>query len=65
MGLKGFHVIFIFCSIALSFGFALWARDMHDASQAYGYFLTACISALIGVGLIIYAVLFIKKVKAL
>ncbi len=58
MGIKYIHVFLIVLSIALCLGFGLWALN-HDYGPL-GY----C-SFAITVGLIIYLVQFIKKMKAL
>ena len=54
MGLKGFHIVFIIASILLSFGFALWANQ-------HSFMITAIISFLIGISLIVYGIYFMKK----
>ncbi len=58
MGIKYIHVTLIVVSIALCLGFGFWALK-HDYGPL-GY----C-SFAIAVGLIVYCVQFIKKMKAL
>ena len=61
MSLKGFHIIFIIASILMAFGFAYWAYFQNTQTPATGYIATAIISTLIGVGLVVYEVNFIRK----
>jgi hypothetical protein len=58
MGIKYIHVVLILVSIGLSIGFALWTLNHHDALSSYCSFAVA-------VGLIVYCVSFIRKMKAL
>jgi len=58
MDIKYIHVVLIVVSIILSLGFGFWAL-IHD------YGLLGYCSFAIAVGLIIYCVQFIKKMKAL
>ena len=58
MGIKYIHVFLIVLSIALCFVFGLWTLDHHYAIIGYCSFVIA-------VGLIVYCLQFIKKMKAL
>ena len=58
MGIKYIHVVLIFVSIVLSLGFGFWT--LNHSYQALGYSSMA-----IAVGLIVYGIQFIKKMKAL
>ena len=58
MGIKYIHVTLIVVSIALFLGFGFWALNHDDAAWGYGSFAMA-------VGLTVYCVKFIQKMKAL
>jgi hypothetical protein len=58
MGIKYIHVTLIVVSIALSIGFGLWTLNHNDAAIGYASFAIA-------IGLVVYCVQFIKKMKAL
>jgi hypothetical protein len=58
MSLRAFHVLFIILSILMSAGCAWWA--FANGIVPFGI---AC--AVVGVGLIIYAVFFLRKTKKL
>lgn len=64
MSLKAFHIIFIIASIILAIIFGIWAINNFMEQQTYGYLFTGIGSFLVAIGLIIYEVMFIKKVKA-
>jgi len=61
MSLKAFHIVFIFFSILLAFGFAVWSFS--QASGNFTMVLIGIFSVAIGIGLIFYAVRFLKKLK--
>lgn len=63
MSLKDFHLIFISASVLCSIGFGYWAVDQHALLHGWGYLTTAISSFLVAGGLIVYEVLFIKKIK--
>ena len=65
MSLKQFHVIFIFCSITLSFGLSAWAYVGLEAGTNQGYGVLAAISFLIGLGLTWYLLQIRKKMRVL
>jgi DNA-binding transcriptional regulator of glucitol operon len=63
MSLKTFHLIFITIAVLLCFGFGWWMLRAYSefgmkSDQTYGV-----ISICIGVALIIYEIIFIKKLK--
>jgi len=64
MSLKMFHTIFIICSILLCFGFGLWSYELYETQNDPTYLCTAIGAVVAAVGLIIYKVIFIKKVKS-
>jgi hypothetical protein len=59
MSLRAFHILFIFLSILLAAGCAVWAF-VNGAAAAFGI-----VSGLIAVGLVIYGIYFIRKTKRL
>lgn len=64
MSLRTFHVIFIICSIVLAICFGSWAINSFREQQSYGYLFAGIGSFITAFGLILYEVMFIKKVKA-
>jgi len=58
MDIKYIHVALIVVSIALSFGFGLWTLN-------HNYALSGYVSFAVAVGLVVYCVQFIRKMKAL
>jgi len=58
MGIKYIHVFLIVLSIALFLCFGLWALHHGHALTGYGSFAVT-------LGLVVYCVQFIKKMKAL
>ena len=64
MSLRTFHVIFIICSILLAIVFGSWAIRNFWNEQSYAYLFTGIGSFVTAVGLLIYEVMFIRKVKA-
>jgi len=62
MSLKAFHMIFIVCSIVLSFGYGVWALSFYSHLKGPLYFIMGCLSLLLGVALIIYGVNVFRKV---
>lgn len=58
MGIKYIHVTLIIVSIALSLGFGFWTLSHDYTAWGYGSFAIA-------VGLIVYCVQFVKKMKVL
>jgi len=64
MGLRNFHLIFIVVSILLAFYFSFWCYQYSQTHQAFGYLITSIAALITGIGLLIYGVMFTKKVKA-
>lgn len=63
MSLKAFHVVFVTLSTVLATGFGVWAIQ-ESARDGQGGTLALGIGSLIGaVGLIIYGVWFLRKLK--
>ena len=63
MSLKAFHVVFIFASIVLAFGFSVWSLLAYSESRRVMDLLFGIGSALAGVGLIFYGRYVLKKLK--
>ena len=59
MSLRAFHILFIILSILMSAGCAWWAF----ASGVTPLFGISCV--VVAVGLIVYAILFLRKTKKL
>ncbi len=65
MSLKAFHILFITLSTLLALGFGAWSLNEYS-KQSDGRFLAMGILALvIGVALIVYGILFLRKLKKL
>ena len=58
MGIKYIHVFLIVLSIGLCLGFGFWTLN-HD------YLIIGYLSFVVAIGLVVYCVQFIKKMKAL
>ncbi len=63
MSLKSFHIFFIGCAVLLAFGFSLWAFQSYAAVPGIVMLSTGIVSMLIGIGLIVYGIRFLKKLK--
>lgn len=63
MSLKAFHIVFITASILLAFGFAAWSAMTYSDQGGLSYLMYAIGSALCGIGLIVYEVYVLKKLK--
>ncbi|MBI5150306.1 MAG: hypothetical protein HZA28_06015 [Candidatus Omnitrophica bacterium] len=63
MSLRDFHILFVTASILCSIGFGWWAVNQYAAQPGWNYLTTALASFFIAGGLVIYEVLFIKKIK--
>jgi len=65
MSLKDFHIVFIISSIVLLFGFGFWAIQQYQQNQIFCYVWTAVISFIAALGLIVYELKFLKKMRSL
>lgn len=63
MSLKSFHIFFIGCAVFLAFGFSVWAFQSYAAVPGIAMLSTGIVSTLVGIGLIVYGILFLKKLK--
>lgn len=61
LSLKTFHIFFILVSIALAFGFGVWAVDAYIESSDSTDLTMGILSILVGVALIVYGVKFFRK----
>ena len=65
MSLKAFHVVVIFISAILSFGFGAWCFRFYWINTSLLYLIGSLFSIIIGAGLIYYILLFLRKTKDL
>ena len=63
MSLKAFHIFFIALSILLAIGFGIWELQAYADSHSTGQLIAGMASFIVAVGLIIYGVRFLKKLK--
>ena len=63
MSLKTFHIAFIIVSATLAFGFSVWLVKMYLENNGAMYITGSAFSFLAGVGLIVYGIRFLKKLK--
>jgi hypothetical protein len=63
MSLKSFHVFFIIVSILLALGFGVWAVRTQGAVQSGLIHAMGAASLAIGVALVVYLALFLRKLK--
>ncbi|RMD93559.1 MAG: hypothetical protein D6814_15490 [Calditrichaeota bacterium] len=63
MSLKAFHIIFIAVSILLAIGFGIWCMRAYSAASNSIYLAGSVLSLLFAVGLILYGIWFLKKLK--
>ena len=64
MSLKAFHIFFILMSILISWGFSGWVFALAPSSQASaGLSFMGAFSGILGVGLAVYCVFFVRKAK--
>ena len=62
MSLRGFHVVFILASIAISFGFGAWALTLGGAQGDPVVLWLGRLSVVGGVVLVAYGAWFIRKI---
>ena len=63
MSLKAFHIFFIAVSALLAFGVGAWALLAYNSSGSPVHLAAAVGSWICGVGLVIYGIRFLKKLK--
>ena len=63
MSLKHFHIFFIVLSIITATGFGLWCFLSEKGQAADGSTAMGAISLVAAVGLVIYAIKFLQKLK--
>jgi nitrate reductase gamma subunit len=63
MSLRAFHIVFIFLSMLLSFGFATWSYGNYQVQKDTTDLVLAVISGIAGLGLIVYGVYFLRKMR--
>lgn len=63
MSLKAFHIVFISVSVLTAFGFAAWLLNGYSKSDASGQLVGGVFSILAGLGLIVYGIRFLRKLK--
>ena len=63
MSLKAFHIVFVTLSVLTAFGFAAWLIDGYAKSQNIGQLVAGLTSILVGAGLIVYGIYFLRKLK--
>lgn len=63
MSLKAFHIFFITLSVLSSFGFAVWSMLKFTSDGGIGFVAVAILSVAAGIGLILYGIRFLKKLK--
>lgn len=61
MSLKQFHIVFIVLAVLTSVGFSVWAFTRYQADT--GVLLMGGVSAVAALGLAVYGVWFLKKLK--
>ena len=63
MSLKAFHIFFIALSAVLMFGFSVWLFRSYGDSGNTMLLVEGSLAAMAGVGLIVYGIRFLKKLK--
>lgn len=65
MSLRMFHLLFIALSVVLTAFFAAWAVGQYRAAHDVGYAITAVVSLVSGIGLVVYGAAFQRKTRKL
>jgi hypothetical protein len=65
MSLRYFHLVFITAAALLAFGLAWWLYDGYEVTQSTKALIGAGASAVIGLGLIVYEIWFLRKTRKL
>jgi hypothetical protein len=63
LSLKGFHILFIIFAIISAVFFGIWGIQYSSSIQSTGYLIAGIGSLITAVALVIYLILFIKKLK--
>ncbi len=63
MSLKTFHIFFIVVSVLFLFGFGAWNVTMYQSGGNVTMVAFAGISFLAGIGLVLYGIRFLRKLK--
>lgn len=63
MSLKVFHIIFIASSVVLILGYGIWLLQSYMSTNEIVYILGAIVSFVVGVGLIVYGIAFLRKFR--
>ena len=63
MSLKAFHVFFITVAVLLCVLFGVWCISSDYTHDRVGYTITGWASFAVGVLLVVYEILFLKKLK--
>jgi hypothetical protein len=63
MSLKAFHIFFITLSVLLCLGFGAWCLGSDYAHDRAAYTVAGFLSFALGVILVLYEVIFLKKFK--
>ena len=61
MDLKNFHILFIIASVVVALGFGLWCFFTEAGTATAGSTVMGTISVIVAAALVIYAVVFLKK----
>ena len=64
MSLKAFHIFFITISVLLCLGFGAWCLNSDYTHGRAAYAAAGYISFGLGVVLVLYEIVFLKKIKA-
>jgi hypothetical protein len=63
MSLKAFHIVFIVISALCAFGFSYWSMMTFTSEGDMALVVAAVLSFACGIGLILYGLRFLKKLK--
>jgi hypothetical protein len=63
MSLKAVHIAFISLSALLCFGFGVWSLRVFGQSGGAWLLVVAVVSMLGGIGLIVYGIRFLRKLR--
>jgi hypothetical protein len=63
MTLKAFHVVFIALATVTAAGFGVWSLHAFLTQRGIGNLLLGALSLAVAVGLVVYGVWFLKKMK--